>query len=83
MQAKADPGTATYLVVSSGTSQIAGTPFTVTVTAYAGDGSVATITLVRFISALRILGLVLFCQVITRSYLGILVFTCLLMVLRW
>jgi len=42
MQAKADTGDANHLVVSSVTSQVAGTPFTVTVTAYNVGNSVAT-----------------------------------------
>ena len=41
MQVRAQD-TAAYLGVSSGTSQVAGTPFTVTVTAFYANGSVAT-----------------------------------------
>jgi hypothetical protein len=41
MQVKAE-GNASYLKVSSGTSQTAGVPFTVTVTAYFANGSIVT-----------------------------------------
>ena len=65
------PAAVAYLVVSSGISQVAGKVFYLTVTAKMRVGMWLRIMLVRFILVLRILGLVLVCQVTILSSLMI------------